>query len=114
MTPEHLQFRWLTLRAFLDACVMPVTLVVLGLLFLASVLGLRGETLDALAGALAALGVMLCGVQGIDRVTARLTHHRMMVRNERGYRMQLKAVTSEPETLREAVDLIDFIDRELA
>lgn len=112
MSPEQIARHHLSLRAWMHDCVLPVALALMFILFAAMTLGLGGEVLDVLAGALGFSAVLIAAWQGMDRMSARRVHDALLAERPVAYRRRLAAGPA-PETAAQALRLINAIDRDL-
>ena len=111
MRPEDIERDWLTLERWLRDCAVPAACVVMVAVFGAIAVGLRGEALDALAGAMGFAALLLSAWQGMDRMVALRIHRTLMRHHRRTYRARLTALAHPPRTVREVLRLIEWIDR---
>ena len=113
MDPVTLEQRFFTLSAWLENCAAPSACAVLFAVFTAMTLGLQGEALDALSGALALCAVFGAGWQGMDRVQALWVHRALRRHHPRRYAERLAALAHPPRNAREAMRVIAWIDQTL-
>lgn len=113
MTPEDIQTRWLSLHAWAQDCALPAACVTMFTVMIAAGLGLRGEVLDALAGAIGAAALASALWQGMDRMTARMVHDHLLREAPRRYRDRLAHLAHPPHRSRDAIRLVEWIDADL-
>ena len=113
MTPEEIETRWLSLGSWLYGCLLPVAVGVIMLVLLCIAAGLDGAPLDVTAAVLGSAGASVLAYNGIDILSARFVHARLLDRHERQYRAHLASVPEEFDQARDIFRLIDWIDRDL-